>query len=104
MYKLTLPTLILSVLFLGISAKAEELGEQFTLIGPASCNAPGRYEIIMHPTIRADTVLLDTCLGRVWQVVEYKDLNGKKGWLIMPRLDNRTEMLNWETQELRRLQ
>ena len=32
-----------------------------------------RYEIIMHPTYRADQYLLDTKTGKVWHLVEDKD-------------------------------
>ena len=30
----------------------------------------GRYQIIMHPTYRADQYLLDTKTGQVWHLVE----------------------------------
>ena len=33
----------------------------------------GRYQIVLHPTYRADQYLLDTKTGRTWHLVEGKD-------------------------------
>lgn len=31
-----------------------------------SCQNVGRYQILMHPVVRADQYLLDTKTGQVW--------------------------------------
>ena len=40
------------------------------LLGKFSQKDNGRYQIIMHPTFRADEYLLDTQTGRTWQMTE----------------------------------
>ena len=40
------------------------------LFGKFSQKDIGRYQIIMHPTFRADEYLLDTQTGRTWQITE----------------------------------
>ena len=35
-----------------------------------SCQNVGRYQILMHPTFRADEYLLDTKTGRTWQMAQ----------------------------------
>jgi len=50
---------------------------------------PGRYQIVINPQARADTFLLDTATGRVWQLIKYGDLNGEPpAWQLMHRIDN----------------
>jgi hypothetical protein len=49
---------------------------------------PGRYQIVVNPQVRADTFLVDTATGRVWQRTTFPFLNGDPdAWNIMPRLD-----------------
>lgn len=36
-----------------------------------------RYQIIFSPHVRADTFLLDTQKGKVWQLTSFPDLEGK---------------------------
>jgi hypothetical protein len=53
---------------------------------------PGRYQIIMHPTFRADQYLLDTSTGQIWQLTTYSTLQGEPvAWRY--RLDNQSDML-----------
>jgi hypothetical protein len=50
---------------------------------------PGRYQIVINPQARADTFLLDTATGRVWQLVQYSDLKDTPpAWQLMKRIDN----------------
>ena len=50
---------------------------------------PGRYQIVINPQARADTFLLDTATGRVWQLIKYGDLNGEPpAWQLMKRIDS----------------
>ena len=37
-----------------------------------SCPNVGRYQILMHPEVRADQYLLDTKTGHVWHLVADK--------------------------------
>jgi hypothetical protein len=43
----------------------------------------------VNPQSRADTFLLDTATGRVWQLVQYSDLKDTPpAWQLMKRIDN----------------
>lgn len=56
----------------------------------------GRYQIVIHPSIRADTYLLDTKTGRTWQRTMYTDLKGDpEVWKILDRVDNDAELIKW---------
>jgi hypothetical protein len=56
---------------------------------------PGRYQIIFNPQVRADTFMIDTATGRVWQMVKFTDLtDGPTVWQIMKRLDNEVDLIN----------
>lgn len=72
-----------------------------SLEGPASCNAPGRYVLVQHPTIRADQYLLDTCTGRVWNKVTYTDVKADV-WQPIPRVDSEEELSKWQLQQILR--
>lgn len=69
--------------------------------GPSSCNAPGRYILVQHPTIRADQFLLDTCTGRVWNKVTYTDVKADV-WQPIPRVDSEMELAQWQLQQIMR--
>lgn len=57
---------------------------------------PGRFQIIMHPNIRADQYLLDTATGQVWQLIKFTSLQGEpEAWRFMARLDNQAELMNF---------
>ncbi len=57
---------------------------------------PGRFQIIFNPSIRADTFLLDTGTGKVWQLTKFTDLkNDPVAWVYMDRLDDGQEVLMW---------
>lgn len=83
-------------------AFSQEIGEMVNLEGPESCNQPGRYEIIIHPSMRADQYLVDTCLGRVWQQVSYTDID-KTIWRRIPRVDTAEELNEWSLKEVIKL-
>jgi hypothetical protein len=49
----------------------------------------GRFTIVVSPHARADTFLVDTASGKVWQLVKYTDLAGEPTvWDYMARVDN----------------
>ncbi len=61
-----------------------------TAASPAPQN--GRYAIVFSPNVRADTFLLDTKTGNVWQQVKYTDLDGEPMvWTEMTIEDGRAE-------------
>ena len=78
---------------------SQEVGEMIKLDGPESCNQPGRYQIFIHPSMRADQYLVDTCLGRVWQQVKYTDID-KTVWQRVPRVDSAQELTDWSIKEM----
>jgi hypothetical protein len=57
---------------------------------------PGRYQIVINPQMRADTFLLDTATGKVWQLIKFSDIeNQPTAWRYMDRLDNSMEVMLW---------
>ncbi len=56
----------------------------------------GRFQIVMRDGLRADTFLLDTQEGMVWQMTQYTDVEGQPVlWLIMKRLDTEADVLEF---------
>ncbi len=50
---------------------------------------PGRYQIVMNPGAARFTFLLDTVIGRVWQLTQFTDLkNDPDAWELVPRIDS----------------
>jgi hypothetical protein len=48
----------------------------------------GRFQIVFNPQMRADTFLIDTQKGRLWQLTQFSDLPGKpSAWQEMDVLD-----------------
>jgi hypothetical protein len=57
---------------------------------------PGRYQIVLSPLARADTFLLDTHTGRVWQRSQFSELNGEpSAWVPMDKLDDHDQIMTW---------
>jgi len=53
---------------------------------------PARYQIVFSPHVRADTFLLDTQKGRVWQMTKFSDLQGEpSAWAEMDVIDSTGE-------------
>ncbi len=74
------------VLALAQSAPAPAPHPTVSDFWPSDQNGAGRFRIFFSPHARADTFLLDTQTGRVWQL---KGLNGEPAaWAPMTRLDN----------------
>jgi hypothetical protein len=56
---------------------------------------PGRYQIVFNSQVRADTFMIDTATGTVWQMVKFTDLtDGPTVWQIMKRIDNEADLTN----------
>jgi hypothetical protein len=52
----------------------------------------GRYSIFINTSVRADTFLLDTVSGQIWQLGKYTDLEGEPtAWSPMTRLDGQAD-------------
>jgi hypothetical protein len=63
---------------------------------PSTQTAPGRYQIVFSPHARADTYLVDTETGKVWESVVYTDVEGKPSvWRAMDRIDGDAELAVW---------
>lgn len=55
---------------------------------PPTTVPTGRYQIVFSPHARADTYLLDTETGRVWQFTKFPYLNGEpSAWMSVARID-----------------
>ena len=62
----------------------------------------GRFQIVMRDDVRADTFLLDTQEGMVWQMTQYSDVEGQPVvWLIMNRLDTEADVLPFAIEALK---
>jgi hypothetical protein len=49
----------------------------------------GRFQIFFNPNVRADTFLLDTQTGKVWQLTKFTNLIGDPTvWNRMERIDD----------------
>ena len=58
----------------------------------AMTSETGRYQIVFSPHVRADTFLLDTKTGEIWQMQVRADLTGEPTtWERMLREDNSTD-------------
>jgi hypothetical protein len=61
----------------------------------------GRYQMVISPTIRADTFLLGTQTGKIWQRIKFNDLEGEpEVWEAQTRLDSAQEKANWIAQQI----
>jgi hypothetical protein len=86
----------LAVLLLCSGAHAQEPRYSVDQPKPDASEQPGRYQIIMHPTFRADQYLLDTATGQIWQLQKFGTLQGEpEAWKFMTRLDNQTDYMSF---------
>ena len=52
----------------------------------------GRFQIVMRDGVRADTFLLDTQEGTVWQLTTITEIEGQPTvWLFMERIDSKAD-------------
>lgn len=57
---------------------------------------PARFQIVINPSARADTFLLDTATGTIWQRTKYTDLEGQpEVWQIQDRVDSQLDLVAW---------
>jgi hypothetical protein len=73
-----------------------------TAVKQANANASqvGRYQIVINPNVRADTILLDTETGNTWiqtQVTDVKD--APTIWVFRERVDNHQQFLEWSVRQ-----
>lgn len=63
---------------------------------PVRAAQPARFQLVINPAARADTFLLDTATGQIWQRTRYTDLEGQpEVWQIQDRVDSQVELLAW---------
>jgi hypothetical protein len=66
--------------------------------------ASGRYQIVFSPHARAETFMIDTETGRVWQFTTFVDLDGDPhAWMSVPRIDSDSDFAIWLPHYLRGL-
>jgi hypothetical protein len=89
-------SLALFLVILGIAYAQNTRPPATPTTAPVVSSASGRYQIVMSTTIGANTFMLDTQTGKVWQWVTYTDLeNDPKVWMIRPRLDGDEDLRKW---------
>jgi hypothetical protein len=60
----------------------------------------GRYQIVLNPNVRADTILLDTQTGNTWIQTEITDAKGKPTvWMYRERVDNHNQFVDWTNRQ-----
>ncbi|NTU54512.1 MAG: hypothetical protein HGA97_12645 [Chlorobiaceae bacterium] len=79
-----------TVLVAALAAQAQDAGR------PASdrrgTSTDGRFQIVMRDGVRADTFLLDTQEGKVWQQTQITDVEGQPTvWMFMERIDSKAD-------------
>jgi len=93
-----LPALIsffVVVIFLLPPASAQDRPRE-----PRAPDQYGRFVITFSPHARADTFLLDTQTGKVWELIRYTDLEGEpRVWRAVDRLDSEAQELQWLRQQ-----
>jgi hypothetical protein len=58
--------------------------------------ADGRYQIVINPSVRADTFLLDTQTGKIWVRSTFSYVAGSPdAWVYQERLDNSSQVDAW---------
>ena len=63
---------------------------------PRPASQTARFQLIINPSARADTFLLDTATGQIWQRTKYTDLEGQpEVWQIQDRVDSQLDLLAW---------
>lgn len=87
-----------ALLTLGSANAAEE-----TRPTPRAPEQYGRYVITFSPFARADTFLLDTETGKVWQLTKFTDLEGEPlVFKYLERVDSEAKLTEWAlTQRLK---
>ncbi len=66
-----------------------------------SSSPTGRYQLIVNPNARADTFLLDTATGHVWQRTKYTNLPDQpEVWQIQDRVDSQVDLLAWASDHM----
>lgn len=87
------------LVYLGIGA-AVATGALFLMSQATGDARDGRFQIVMRDGLRADTFLLDTHEGRVWQMTEFSFLDGKPtAWLFTERIDTSAELTEYLRRE-----
>ena len=72
-----------------------------TEVGPT---AP-RFQLFVNPNVRADTFLIDTVTGKIWERVTYTNYVGDPDvWVVMDRIDNDEQDLAWSKTHLTKQQ
>ena len=81
-------TLLLAVCGVALLAQSNQAGTRPT--------QAGRFQIVVNPAARADTFLLDTASGHIWQRTKYTDLPGQpEVWQIQDRVDSQLDLVAW---------
>jgi len=74
---------------IGIIASLLFLVSSAAMAQQAPAQRDGRFVIMFSPLVRADTFLLDTATGKIWQMVQMSDVKGEpKAWEFMDRVDD----------------
>ena len=77
-------------------ASAAAFGQESTRVIAQGATPQGRYQIVFSPFARADTFLLDSETGRIWQLSKYVDRQGEPVvWEPMTRLDSVDDFLRF---------
>jgi len=60
----------------------------------------GRYQVVFSPNARADTFMIDTETGKIWQFVTFTDIEGDPHvWRPVVRVDSDSELSVWASHQ-----
>lgn len=66
---------------------------------PSAPVQSARFQIFFNPNVRADTFLVDTQTGKVWQLTQFTDVKGEPTvWNRMDRIDDDKQSLQFYLQ------
>lgn len=66
---------------------------------PSTTIQNARFQILFNPNARADTFLLDTQTGKVWQLAKFSDIEGEPVvWNHMERIDDDKQLYQFVLQ------
>jgi hypothetical protein len=89
-------TLLFCVIALALALIGWAQAKKVPIPSGATISAPGRFQIIVNPSVRADLFLLDTETGRIWQRTQISYIKGQPdAWLLQKKFDTEDDYLQW---------
>jgi hypothetical protein len=83
--------IVMAIVLVAKSSMGQGAAHQATARSGATTE--GRFQIVMRDGVRADTFLLDTQEGRVWQLTQFTGIDSQPTvWVPMKRIDSAKDL------------